>query len=507
MATTVAAYGKVKAKAQRGETMPEGWMIDRQGKPLTDPKQGDEGFLLPIGGYKGYGLALIVGLLAGTLNGAAMGSDVIDFNRDDKTPPTPARRSSRSTSRRSAIPTRSRPRRRARPTIARRRGCPSWNASGCPASRATPGASPYTARRHPDGPRARTVPSTPRRRPRYRRAGIDPCIASANRYRTGATMHAQDPLAHRPSAWRSPRRRPGCAGRQSGRAPIRTKPIHLIVPLAAAQRRRHRRAHRRAADGGEHGQSIVVENLPGAAGLIGADRVAKSAPDGYTIGGFNDSIMTMLPKLHPKMPWDILRDFEPVSLVATVEWGLVVNPAAPYKTAADLIAAAKANPGKINYGSGGNGSPQHIAMAVFATTAGISLTHVPYKGATQAALGVAGPGQCRLPGPRDGELARSGRQGAAHRGHDAQAHAAVPGRADGVGVRACRLRVQLLVPVMAPARTPEPIVARLNAEIVKALADPAVREQLIAGPDDPRHRRPKSWGSAMRAQLAKYARL
>ncbi len=82
MATTVAAYGKVKAKAQRGEMMPEGWMIDRAGKPLLDPKRAEEGFLLPIGGYKGYGLALIVGLLAGTLNGAAMGRDVLDFNKD-----------------------------------------------------------------------------------------------------------------------------------------------------------------------------------------------------------------------------------------------------------------------------------------------------------------------------------------------------------------------------------------------------------------------------------------
>jgi LDH2 family malate/lactate/ureidoglycolate dehydrogenase len=86
MATTVAAYGKVKTKAQRGETMPEGWMIDRQGNPLTDPKRADDGFLLPIGGYKGYGLALMFGLLAGTLNGAAMGRDVVDFNKDDVTP-------------------------------------------------------------------------------------------------------------------------------------------------------------------------------------------------------------------------------------------------------------------------------------------------------------------------------------------------------------------------------------------------------------------------------------
>ena len=83
MATTVAAYGKVKAKAQRGEQMPIGWMIDRLGQPLIDPKRADEGFLMPIGGYKGYGLALVVGLLAGSLNGAAMGSEVIDFNKND----------------------------------------------------------------------------------------------------------------------------------------------------------------------------------------------------------------------------------------------------------------------------------------------------------------------------------------------------------------------------------------------------------------------------------------
>ena len=86
MATTVAAYGKVKVAAQQGKTMPEGWMIDREGQPLTDPNRADDGFLLPIGGYKGAALALMFGLLAGTLNGAANGADVVDFNKDDMTP-------------------------------------------------------------------------------------------------------------------------------------------------------------------------------------------------------------------------------------------------------------------------------------------------------------------------------------------------------------------------------------------------------------------------------------
>src|SRR6478752_2025058 len=168
------------------------------------------------------------------------------------------------------------------------------------------------------------------------------------------------------------------------------KPIRMIVPLAVASAVDNGArivAHKMSAN---MGQEIVIENIPGASGQIGADLVAKAKPDGYTIGGFNDSIMTMLPNMGQKLPWDILRDFVPVSLVATVEWGLVANNDSGIRSAADLIAAAKKNPGEVNFSSGGNGSPQHIAMALFANQAGIRLTHVPYKGASQAALGVAG---------------------------------------------------------------------------------------------------------------------
>src|SRR5947209_14618301 len=129
------------------------------------------------------------------------------------------------------------------------------------------------------------------------------------------------------------------------------RPIKMIVPLAAASAVdvAARIVTQKMAD--NMGQQFVILNQPGASGLIGAEQVARAEPDGYTIGGFNDSIMTIVPNLQSRMRWDILKDFEPVSLVATVEWGLVATNQTPYKSAADLIAAAKAATGKIEYGS------------------------------------------------------------------------------------------------------------------------------------------------------------
>jgi tripartite-type tricarboxylate transporter receptor subunit TctC len=290
--------------------------------------------------------------------------------------------------------------------------------------------------------------------------------------------------------------------------PYPSKPIRMIVPLAAASAVDN--AARLVA---EHmsrtlGQSIVIENQPGASGQIGADRVAKAAPDGYTIGGFNDSIMTMLPNMYPKLPWDILRDFEPVSLVATVEWGLVANNAAPYKSAADLIADAKARPGKIDFGSGGVGSPQHIAMALFASSAGIQLTHVPYKGASQAALGaaagevpVAFQGLATVAGlVRGGKLRLIGVATPARHPQfpDAPtvAESGLPG-----------FQFNSWFAIMAPAGTPKDVVAKLNHAILEALADPQVRAKLNEQGLTPRGSSAQELGSATRDQLARYGRL
>ena len=293
---------------------------------------------------------------------------------------------------------------------------------------------------------------------------------------------------------------------QTGAYP--NKPIRMIVPLAAGSAVDVAARIVAQKMSTNMGQSVVVENQPGAAGIVGADRVAKAAPDGYTIGGFNDSIMTMVPALQPKMPWDIVRDFAPVSLVATVEWGLVANPTVAYANAGGLIAAAKAAPGKLDYGSGGIGSPQHIAMALFASEAGVTMNHVPYKGATQAAVGVGG-----------GEVAVAF-QGLATVNSLIKANKVkllavstprrLPQYPDAPTVSESGLpgfEFNSWFAVLAPAGTPSEIVGKLNAEIVKALADPQVREQLTAQGLTPRGSSADELGAATRLQLAKYATL
>jgi tripartite-type tricarboxylate transporter receptor subunit TctC len=286
------------------------------------------------------------------------------------------------------------------------------------------------------------------------------------------------------------------------------RPIRMIVPLAAASAVdvAARIVTQKMAD--NMGQQIVIINQPGASGLIGAEQVARAAPDGYTIGGFNDSVMTMVPNLHSNMRWDILKDFDPVSLVATVEWGLIANNQTSYKSAADLIAAAKAAPGKINYGSGGPGSPQHLAMAMFASEAGISLTHVPYKGATQAATDVAG-GQIPVAFQGLGTVAALVRGGQVKL-LGVTTEKRLPSFPDVPTVSESGLPgffFNSWFAILAPAGTPKEIVARLNVEVLKALADSQVRQKLEELGFAVRGSSPEELGTLTRAQLAKYARV
>ena len=266
----------------------------------------------------------------------------------------------------------------------------------------------------------------------------------------------------------------------AGQSGYPRKPILMLVPLQAASAvdNAARIVAQKMSD--NMGQPIVVENQPGAAGLIGAERVAKAAPDGYTIGGFNDSIMTMLPNVHAKMPWDILKDFEPVSQVASMEWALVAPPGSTYANAGDVVAAAKARPGKLNYSSGGTGSPQHVAMEMFKSGSGVFMTHIPYRGAAAAALDVAtGQVDASFSGlPTVFTLIKSGKLKAI--GIASPKRSAVLPDVPTVSEYLPGFEFFSSFSIVVPAGTPKDIVARLNAEVVKAASAPDVREKLVA---------------------------
>jgi tripartite-type tricarboxylate transporter receptor subunit TctC len=298
------------------------------------------------------------------------------------------------------------------------------------------------------------------------------------------------------------------SGAANAQATYPDRPIRMIIPLAAASAVDVAARIVTQKMSQNMGQQIVIINQPGAAGVIGTEQIARAVPDGYTIGGFNDSIMTMVPNLQADLRWDILRDFEPVSLVATVQWGLIASEKSGFKTAADLIAAAKAAPGAIDYGSGGIGSPQHLAMAMFASEAGIELTHVPYRGATQAATDVAA-GQIPVAFQGLGTVTGLVRGGAVKLiGVTTQkrleqfpdvptvSESGLPG-----------FLFNSWFAIAAPAGTPKEIIAKLNAEVLKALADPDTQKKL----DDQGLAVVGSSAEELRVftrdQLAKYAKL
>jgi tripartite-type tricarboxylate transporter receptor subunit TctC len=285
------------------------------------------------------------------------------------------------------------------------------------------------------------------------------------------------------------------------------KPIRMIVPLAAGSAvdvAARLLAQKMSVN---MGQSIVVENVTGASGIIGADKVAKAAPDGYTLGGFNDSLLTMVPHLNTGTPFNPVSDFAHISQVATIEFSVSVATNSPYKTAADLVAAAKATPGKITYASGGSGSPQHLGGALFAAHTGIDIKHVPYRGASQAALDVAG-----------------GQVDATFQGIATVAALAKAGKLRLVGVMSDArhpeypdsptLKEQGIqgfdfstwFALAAPAGTPKEVVERLYREVVKALADPEIKSRYAALGLKPNGTSPNEVTGFVRDQLARYGK-
>ena len=227
------------------------------------------------------------------------------------------------------------------------------------------------------------------------------------------------------------------------------------------------------------GQPIIVDNRGGAAGNIGTDLVAKSTPDGYTLL-FTLSSHTINPKLYDKLPFDVERDFVPISLAAMIPQILVANPSVPVTNVKELIALARAQPGKLNYASVGTGSPAHIAGELFKLKTGIDMVHVPYKGGGPAISDTLG-GQVQLAFvslPAALQYVKAGRLRALAVTSDARSIAApdIPTITES-GVDCV---VNSWYGALAPAKTPSTVVARLQAAFAKMLAMPEVRQKLLA---------------------------
>ncbi|MBY0268448.1 MAG: tripartite tricarboxylate transporter substrate binding protein [Burkholderiales bacterium] len=256
------------------------------------------------------------------------------------------------------------------------------------------------------------------------------------------------------------------------------------------------------------GQTVVVEARPGAGGIIGSEAVAKAPPDGYTLIMGNAGSHSVNPSLYSKLPYDPLKDFAPVALVSSAPNILIVHPSLPVKSAKDLITLAKARPGELTFGSGGNGSTAHLSGEMFRTMAGIKLVHVPFKGAPAAVLGVM-TGEISmailnlppaLPHVRSGRLKALGvstsKRSAAVPDLPTIAESGLPGYA-----------ATAWYGVLAPAGTSREIILKLNTEIVKSLRNDEVKKRIASDGGEVIGSTPEEFTAVMKTDIAKWAKV
>ena len=253
---------------------------------------------------------------------------------------------------------------------------------------------------------------------------------------------------------------------------------------------------------------VIVENQPGVAGLLGAERVSNSPPDGYLVGGISDSVLNYATQFNRNVRFDPLTGFEPIGLVAHISWVLVVHPSLGAKNLQEFIALARQRQGKIDYASAGNGSPHHISMELLKAAAGVSLTHVPHRGATQSVISVAGghvPAAMSavsvvLPFIKDGRLiplaVPQAQRSVLLPNVPTFAEAGMPG-----------FNFSTWIAMYAPKGTPRHVVERLNLELRKAVANPAVRERLLPMGLEPAGSTPEELREMTRAGHARIGKL
>jgi tripartite-type tricarboxylate transporter receptor subunit TctC len=256
------------------------------------------------------------------------------------------------------------------------------------------------------------------------------------------------------------------------------------------------------------GQSVVIENKPGAGGNLGSEFVAKAAPDGHTILGGTISSHSINPSVYPKMPYDAVKSFEPVIMIARSPLVLAVNAGTPYRNLNDLVAAAKAKPGSISFASPGNGTSPHLAGELLKGLAKIDVTHIPYKGSGPAVSDVVAG---HVPMMFDttlvvGQHIKSGklRPLVVASSKRLEGLPEVPTAAE-AGMRG--FEVSSWQAIFAPAGTPKPIIQRLNGEIAKLLRSPEIKARLDAMAMEADGGSPESLGEYQKAEIVKWARV
>jgi len=286
-----------------------------------------------------------------------------------------------------------------------------------------------------------------------------------------------------------------------------SRPLRLIVPTAPGGGTDFTGRLVAAKLSESLGQQVVVENRGGGGGSVGADNAAKSTPDGYTLLLGSIATHAVNPALYKQLPYDHIKDFAPVSLIGTVPNALVVHPSVPVKSMQEFIAYAKANPGKINYGSSGVGSPPHLSMELLRSMTGINLVHVPYKGAGPALADLLG-GQVQAMCTSLAGLInfiKSGRVRALGV-TTAKRNPQLPDVPTIVESGVPGYEVTIWYAVFAPVATPKAIVQKLNAEMVKALNSPEMKERMALQGMDPAPSTPAELAAFVKIETAKWAK-
>ena len=286
------------------------------------------------------------------------------------------------------------------------------------------------------------------------------------------------------------------------------RPLRLIVPTAPGGGTDFTGRLVAAKLSEAMGQQVVVENRGGGGGSVGADNAAKATADGYTLLLGSIATHAVNPALYKKLPYDHLKDFAPVSLIGTVPNALVVHPSVPVKSMQEFITYAKANPGKINYGSSGVGSPPHLSMELLRSITGINLVHVPYKGAGPALADLLG-GQVQAMCTSLAGLinfVKSGRVRALGV-TTAKRNPQLPDVPTIVESGVPGYEVTIWYAVFAPVATPKAIVDKLNAEMVKALNSSEMKERMALQGMDPAPSTPAELTAFVKAESAKWAKV